>query len=107
MIATIPIAGDFNVSMSQNKKQGSINSAESLPSPTIQSIGGSFSCCVGDPLLTHLCVLDITLSVEGERDHVSVIVTNAQALQDFIVIARGLKELFGGELFNASPISQD
>ncbi|KAG8952902.1 hypothetical protein FRC04_003353 [Tulasnella sp. 424] len=86
-IATFPIAGDFSVNMSQNNKEGSVNSAESLPSPTFQSI-------------------DITLSVEGGRDHVSVIVTNAQALQDFIVVARGLKELSrAAEQLNPSDIS--
>ncbi|KAG9051707.1 hypothetical protein FS837_000097 [Tulasnella sp. UAMH 9824] len=74
-IATIPVNGDFHVSISQNNKEGSSDTADYLPSPTMQSI-------------------DITLSIEGGRDRVSVIITNTQALQDFIASARGLKELF-------------
>ncbi|KAG8976506.1 hypothetical protein FRB90_009165, partial [Tulasnella sp. 427] len=75
MVATIPITGDFSLSISQNKKDDASSSDESLPPPTSQSI-------------------DVTVSVEGGRDRVAIIVSNAQALQDFIAIARSLRELF-------------
>lgn len=70
-IATIPVNGDSNVSISQNNKEGSSNTADYLPSPTMQSIGESALAASPGPLIAEaaLQTSPCRLKEEGTEFH--------------------------------------